>query len=78
LERIDLDSTALAWVRYLPKQRVLQVGLRTGRNYDYFEVPAAIYRKLLAAESKGRYYNRHIRNDFVFQEVRSQHAAIDN
>lgn len=75
LERIDLDSTALAWVRYLPEQRILQVGLRTGRNYDYFEVPAGIYRELLAAESKGEYYNRHIRNDFLFKQVRSRHAG---
>ena len=75
LDRINLDSTALAWVRYLPEQRLLQVGLRTGRNYDYFDVPAHIYRELLVAESKGRYYNRHIRNDFLFKEVRSRHAG---
>lgn len=72
---MDLDSTALAWVRYLPKERVLQIGLRTGRTYDYFEVPARIYRELLAAESQGRYYNRHIRNDFLFNEVRRRHAS---
>lgn len=75
MERIDLDSTALAWVCYLPDPRILQVGLRTGRNYDYFDVPAGIYRELLAAESKGRYYNRHIRNDFLSKEVRSRHAG---
>ena len=57
MERIDLDSTALAWVRYLSEQRVLQVGLRTGRDYDYLDVPARVYQELLAAKSKGRYYN---------------------
>jgi hypothetical protein len=59
-----------AWVRYLPEQRVLQVGLRTGKDYDYLDVPACLYEDLLAAESKGRYYNRHIRNEFQFREVR--------
>jgi hypothetical protein len=75
VERVDLDSTALAWVRYFPEQRVLRVGLHTGRCYDYSTVPARIYRQLLAAESKGRYYNHHIRNDFPWTEVYRQHAG---
>ena len=49
---------------------MLQVGLRTGRVYDYFDVPPEIYSELLAAESKGRYYNHHIRNEFEFNEIR--------
>ena len=70
MERMALDSTALTWIRYLPEQRILQVSLRTGRDYEYRDVPLSIYRELLAAESKGRYYNRHIRNNFPFREVR--------
>jgi hypothetical protein len=75
LDRIELDSTILAWVRYQPDQHLLQVGLRTGRHYNYFNVPASTYRQLLAAESKGRYYNLHIRNDFPFQRIESRSAG---
>lgn len=75
MERMALDSTALTWIRYLPEQRILQVSLRTGRDYEYRDVPLSIYRELLAAESKGRYYNRHIRNNFPFREVRWSHAG---
>ena len=78
VERVELDSTALAWVRYMSEQRVLQVGLRTGRNYDYFDVPPQVYSELLAAESKGRYYNHHIRNDFPYNEMRHGCARRDN
>jgi hypothetical protein len=28
----------------------------------YFDVPAEVYRGLVAAESHGRYFNQHIRN----------------
>jgi len=70
MERIELDSTALAWVRYLPAERVLQVGMHSGMVYDYIDVPLPIYRDLLAAESKGRYYNQHIRSAFPFQRSR--------
>jgi hypothetical protein len=76
LERVEFNSTILAWARYLPGQRVLQLGLRTGKDYDYFGVPERIYRELLDAESKGRYYNSHIRNDFPFQRI-TTHAAGD-
>jgi hypothetical protein len=75
VERIELDSTALAWVCYLSEQRVLQVGLHTGRDYDYLDVPARVYQELLAAESKGRYYNLHIRNEFPCRQIRRRGAG---
>jgi hypothetical protein len=74
LERIVLHSTILAWVRYLPDLRLLQIGLCTGKDYEYFDVPADTYSALLAAESKGRYYNLHIRNDFPCQQVKKTTA----
>ena len=78
LERIALNSTALTWICYLSEQRILQVGLRNGKNYDYFDVPLCTYRAFLAAASKGRYYNSHIRNEFRFQKVQRHQAASDN
>ena len=74
MDRIPLNSTILAWVRYLPDLRLLQVGLRTGPDYEYFDVPAATYSGLLASESKGRYYNLHIRNEFRFQRIKKNTA----
>ncbi len=71
MEKIPLDSTVLVWVRYLSELSLLQVGLRTGKDYEYFDVPTTTYLELLAAESKGLYYNYHIRNDFRFQQIKS-------
>ena len=75
MEKIRLNSSILAWVRYLPDLCLLQVGLRTGKDYEYFAVPATTYLGLLAAESKGRYFNQHIRNDFRFQRIKSRTAG---
>ncbi len=72
LDRINVESTVLAWVRYLPDLRQLQIGLCTGEAYEYFDVPTHTYRGLLASESKGRYFNSHIRNDFHFQRIKTQ------
>lgn len=75
MDRIPLDSTLLAWVSYLPDLRRLRVGLHTGEDYEYFDVPAQTYSGLLAAESKGHYYNRHIRNEFRFQRIKKTTAT---
>jgi KTSC domain len=75
MDRISLDSTLLAWVSYLPDLRLLRVGLRTGQDYEYFDVPAHTYSGLLASESKGRYYNLQIRNNFRFQQIKKTTAT---
>jgi hypothetical protein len=75
MERITVESSILDWVCYLPELRILQVGLRTGKDYEYFEVPVNTYRGLLGSESKGRYYNQYIRKDFRFQPIKSLGAG---
>jgi hypothetical protein len=37
---------------------------RDGAIYRYFDVPAAVYNDLLAADSKGSYFNKQIRGRF--------------
>jgi hypothetical protein len=74
LDRIPLNSTILEWVRYLPDLRLLQIGLRTGKDYEYFDVPNDTYSGLLTSESKGRYYNLHIRNHFRFRRIKKTAA----
>jgi hypothetical protein len=69
MDRLAVDSTTLAWVGYSPNQGVLELGFRTGNAYVYFEVPLQVYQELLRADSKGRYFNLHIRNRFRAQPV---------
>jgi len=78
MEQIDLESTVLAWVRYLSAENMLQVGIRDGKVYEYSGVPDQTYRELLVAESKGRYYNHHIRNDFPCQRLHRSTLANEN
>jgi KTSC domain len=70
MDRIDVDSTTLAWVAYSPDQRLLELGFHSGKVYDYFEVPLRTYNQLLRTDSKGRYLNLHIRNHLRAQLAR--------
>ena len=47
---------------YDQEQRVLEIEFTSGAVYQYFDVPAEVYRGLMAAESHGRHFHQHIRN----------------
>jgi hypothetical protein len=72
--RISLDSSTLASVLYLPKRRQLELEFRSGEIYRYLEVPPQAYRELLAAPSKGFYFNSNIRRKFTFIQFSSPSA----
>ncbi len=69
-EVVPVESTSLAWIRYSPEQEVLEVGFHHGEIYRYSEVPAHSYKELLAAPSKGGYFNQNIRNHFRYKCLR--------
>jgi hypothetical protein len=63
---VALNSSLLASVDYDTGELVLQLEFRTGAIYRYFAVPATTYMHLLAAGSKGSYFNSSIRGHFRY------------
>lgn len=72
---LPLDSTALRSAAYLPAERLLYLEFHSGERYRYFEVPPEIYQELLAAESKGTYFARNIRDHFRYKQLPQTHRA---
>jgi hypothetical protein len=70
MNRVAVASTTLASVSYFPDRHLLQLEFRNGAVYQYFDVSLHDYHELLAADSKGTYFNRHIRNCFSYRQVR--------
>jgi hypothetical protein len=64
------NSTLLASVTYDVGESLLQLEFCDGAIYRYFAVPAAIHNGLLAADSKGSYFNRQIRRCFRYTRLR--------
>jgi KTSC domain len=64
MDRTPLDSTTLASAAYDTTTGLLELEFRSGALYRYFSVPASLYCDLLAADSKGRFFNRFIRDGF--------------
>jgi hypothetical protein len=59
-----VESTTLAALAYDDAYEILQLEFRSRVIYRYFGVPAPVYEALLAAPSKGKYFNRAIRGNF--------------
>lgn len=61
-----VQSTTLATVAYDDLARQLWLIFRSHAVYCYFDVPPSMHDGLLAAPSKGAYFNQHIRGRFAF------------
>jgi len=51
------------------KAQVLKIYFADGNAYEYFDVPKEVYRKLVNADSPGRFARRHIFNAYVYRSL---------
>jgi hypothetical protein len=71
-----LESKRLSAAAYDHSKQILYLRFRnTSDVYRYFEFPAADYQTFLRAESKGRFFHSHIRNQFRYERIAKFHAA---
>lgn len=64
IPRQPIASHALAAVGYSKRLHALEIEFRRGGVYRYLDVPLSVYRALLAADSKARFYNSSIRGKY--------------
>ena len=64
IKREPVESTAIAAIGYSKRLHALEIEFRNGFIYRYEEVPSHVYRELMAAESKARYYDQNVRGKY--------------
>ena len=70
MHRYAVESTTLAWISYVAEQCMLEAQFQDGALYRFFAVPTSCFQELLRSDSKGRYFNNNIRNQFHFQCIK--------
>ena len=75
MEWLSFESKMLASSAYDAAERTLYLRFRSGDVYRYFEFPEEQYQSLLNAESRGRYFLSHIRNQFPYERLAKLQAA---
>ena len=70
-----LESKLLASSAYDAGTQTLYLRFRSGEVYRYFEFSQEQYQTFLEAESRGRYFLSHIRNQFRYARLAKLQAA---
>jgi len=66
---MEWKSSLVQAATYQQEAAILEVALHGGAVYRYFGVPAQTYEELLRAQSKGRYFNDHVRSRFAYTKI---------
>ena len=64
IPRQSVQSTAIAKIGYSKRRHILEIEFVNGAIYRYFDVPVSVYRELMSAESKARFYDSNIRKHY--------------
>jgi KTSC domain len=64
-----LESKLLAAAAYEAPRRILYLRFHSGEVYRYFIFSAEHFQGFLDADSQGRYFLSHIRNQFPYQRL---------
>ncbi|QIP01450.1 KTSC domain-containing protein [Bradyrhizobium symbiodeficiens] len=70
-----MPSSVIRFFRYAPETRELKVTFVSGRLYVYEDVPAEVAVAFREARSKGTYFNREIRDRYVYRDITEEHAG---
>lgn len=64
MEREPVSSSNVAAVGYDPDSETLEVEFKKSGIYQYFNVPAFMFERLVAADSVGKFFNAEIRDAY--------------
>jgi hypothetical protein len=70
IPRQSVQSTAIGKIGYSKRRHILEIEFVNGAVYRYFDIPASVYRELMSAESKARFYDSNIRKHYRSALVR--------
>ena len=65
MRRERVTSSSIAAIGYDPDTRTMEVEFHNTGVYRYTDVPAAVHRRFLRADSHGRFFNDHIRDRYT-------------
>ncbi len=71
-----VESDVIHAIGYDPEIQLLEIIFNDGRIYQYRGVPADVFQGLKQAESKGRYFQENIRDEFQYWQFDAQTAKF--
>ena len=78
IPRERVTSNGIASIGYSRRRHVLEIEFVNGAVYRYLEVAPSVYRDLINAESKARYYVTNIKGNYPSVRVRPRVKQATN
>lgn len=69
MDRTPVNSSDIADIGYDDTTMTLEVGFHSGSIYQYFDVPQTAYGEFMSADSKGKYFNMYIKNNYRYSKL---------
>lgn len=69
MEREPVTSSNIVSIGYDTATETLEVEFATTGTYQYYNVPESIHQQLMEANSKGTFFNTHIRNAYSYSRA---------
>ena len=69
MRRVAVVSSNIASIGYNDSSRTLEICFKSGRVYQYFDVPAHVHHRLVNASSHGQFLNRNIKGSYRYARV---------
>lgn len=63
------NSSQVNTIRYFNDTHTLEIDFKSGKTYQYNEVPETVYEGCCAAESIGKYINEHVKKAFTYKLI---------
>jgi hypothetical protein len=70
-----VESTAIASVGYSKRRHILEIEFVNGAVYRYLQITPSVYRELMIANSKARYYDVNIKGNYCSIRMPPRTAA---
>lgn len=76
IKRTPVVSSNVASVGYSRSLRALEIEFVRGAVYRFLNVPAIVYRELLASDSKGHFIAERLRGKYEFVRIRPRRSNV--
>jgi hypothetical protein len=70
MKRTPVTSSNLRNVGFDPKRKVMEIGFKSGRVYEYTGVSAQRHRALMQAASHGKYHWKFVRTSYPYTRTK--------
>ncbi len=74
--KIEVKSSNIVSIDYDEQEQTLIIEFPGGSKYKYDKMPVREYKNFLNAESKGKYFHKHIRSNYVGKKITLDNQCV--